>query len=403
MDINFYNFLITFYSYILSFQRKRAASQEKRKARRQFNFSPDDPNVQQKVTDLVEDLSSRPTKSKTSVRKLRYLKRVLESLSAGKGIPVKGAKVANQIQPKPQASKPAQQKKVPQPKPANKQKKVPQPKSADKPEQEEVEIDDSVDEEEESDDNDATLDTSTLTQEDSDDLNDDDQDEEDDDDDEEDDDDDEEDDDGAENDSEDDDAEDDDAEDDDDDEDENDNEDEKQESNNVQAKPSKPVPPPKDNNDEKKKRYVLFVANLPWTCKREDITEHFKKVGELVDVRIPMSQENKPRGFAYVEVKDQQAFEVNTIIQSYVNGINISIIFLQKGLSLEGTFIGGRPIRVQYSESGKKKSEYAKNNFKAKNFKLQAMRAKGQLNGSVRHDQKRSFRRGKQQRFNSSQ
>lgn len=114
----------------------------------------------------------------------------------------------------------------------------------------------------------------------------------------------------------------DDAEDDDDDEEEDDDNEEEesdseeasddakpQEQEVVKQKPAAPAPKP-NNSDGKKKRFVVFVGNLPFTANREEIGEHFKKVGEIVDIRIPMSQDNKPRGFAYVEVRDQPAYEV---------------------------------------------------------------------------------------------
>lgn len=60
------------------------------------------------------------------------------------------------------------------------------------------------------------------------------------------------------------------------------------------------------------------------------------------------------------------------------------------------SFLKGRRINVLYTQGGKKKGEEQKNKIKAKNFKLKAMREGGQLLGSKKQTQKRSFRRKKQ-------
>lgn len=60
------------------------------------------------------------------------------------------------------------------------------------------------------------------------------------------------------------------------------------------------------------------------------------------------------------------------------------------------TFLKGRRINVLYTTGGKKKNEDKKEKVKVKNLKLQAMRKQGQLVGSVKETNKRSFRRKKQ-------
>lgn len=68
-----------------------------------------------------------------------------------------------------------------------------------------------------------------------------------------------------------------------------------------------------NDQDEKEKmtRFVVFVGNLPYTATRNEIEEHFNKVGEIVDVRIPTKKDtNKPQGFGYVELKSQESYEV---------------------------------------------------------------------------------------------
>lgn len=134
----------------------------------------------------------------------------------------------------------------------------------------------------------------------------------------------------------------------------------------------------KDNNIVQKdqKRYVLFVGNLPYDVTKAELVEHFQKTGEIRHIRIPTDkQSNKPRGFAYVELANEDSY--------------------QRGLSLHHTFVKGRRINVLYTQGGKKQGEEKKKDVKSKNFKLQAMRKQGQLAGSVKENQKRSFRRNK--------
>lgn len=69
-----------------------------------------------------------------------------------------------------------------------------------------------------------------------------------------------------------------------------------------------------DSNETAKgkpSRYVVFVGNLPYTATKEEIMEHFKKVGDIVDIRVPTDKDSKkPKGFAYVELKNEPAYQV---------------------------------------------------------------------------------------------
>ncbi|XP_017875375.1 nucleolin-like [Ceratina calcarata] len=109
---------------------------------------------------------------------------------------------------------------------------------------------------------------------------------------------------------------------------------------------------------ENKKRYVLFVGNLPYTATPEEIKKHFlTKVSEVANIRIPKRDDNKPRGFAYVELNNSTDYE--------------------KGLALNHSFISGRRINVQYSAPNKKEGV-------AKNFKMHALQKAGMLAGGKR-------------------
>ncbi len=53
---------------------------------------------------------------------------------------------------------------------------------------------------------------------------------------------------------------------------------------------------------------TLYVGNLPWGTKAEDLDEAFGAYGEVVSSRIITDrQTGRSRGFGFVEVKDEDA------------------------------------------------------------------------------------------------
>ncbi|XP_076280202.1 uncharacterized protein LOC143208991 [Lasioglossum baleicum] len=131
----------------------------------------------------------------------------------------------------------------------------------------------------------------------------------------------------------------------------------------VKTKDAQSEPKQAPEQGGKKKRYVLFVGNLPFNVTPEEIKKHFlTKVSQIVDIRIPKSKDNAPRGFAYVELGNHTDYE--------------------KAIALNNSFVNGRRINVQYSGSNKKETV-------AKNQKLQALHKAGKLGGG----QKTNFRK----------
>ncbi|XP_078047615.1 uncharacterized protein LOC144475516 [Augochlora pura] len=140
-------------------------------------------------------------------------------------------------------------------------------------------------------------------------------------------------------------------------------EDDDEEVQEIKAKDAQSISKQNVEQGGKKKRFVLFVGNLPFTVTQEEIKKHFlTKASQIVDIRIPKTKENAPRGFAYVELGNQTDFE--------------------KAMSLNNSFVNGRRIKVQYSGSNKKETV-------AKNQKLQALQKAGKLAGG----QKRNFQK----------
>lgn len=53
---------------------------------------------------------------------------------------------------------------------------------------------------------------------------------------------------------------------------------------------------------------TLYVGNLPWATKSEDLTEAFAAHGEVISSRIITDRETgRSRGFGFVEVNDEDA------------------------------------------------------------------------------------------------
>lgn len=56
---------------------------------------------------------------------------------------------------------------------------------------------------------------------------------------------------------------------------------------------------------------TLYVGNLPWATKAEELAEAFSRFGEVLDSRIITDkQTGRSRGFGFVEVKDEDADEM---------------------------------------------------------------------------------------------
>lgn len=77
---------------------------------------------------------------------------------------------------------------------------------------------------------------------------------------------------------------------------------------------------------------TLYVGNLPWATKAEDLKEIFSQYGEVISSRVITDRETgRSRGFGFVEVTDED-FE-NMIA------------------ALNGTEMGGRVLTVNEAKA----------------------------------------------------
>jgi len=76
----------------------------------------------------------------------------------------------------------------------------------------------------------------------------------------------------------------------------------------------------------------LYVGNLPWRTTEQELTDLFSQYGEVTSVKIITDRETgRSRGFAFVEMS---------------NGGD-------EALSLDGTELGGRTLKVNHARPKK--------------------------------------------------
>lgn len=77
---------------------------------------------------------------------------------------------------------------------------------------------------------------------------------------------------------------------------------------------------------------TLYVGNLPWATRAEDLQEVFSQHGEIISARVITDRETgRSRGFGFVEVADE---DVDAIIAA-----------------MNGTELNGRVITVNEARS----------------------------------------------------
>ncbi len=84
---------------------------------------------------------------------------------------------------------------------------------------------------------------------------------------------------------------------------------------------------------------TLYVGNLPWATKAEDLERVFGAYGEVMSSRIITDrQTGRSRGFGFVEVKDEDA-------EAMINALN--------GTELEGRVITVNEARARTENNGR--------------------------------------------------
>lgn len=51
----------------------------------------------------------------------------------------------------------------------------------------------------------------------------------------------------------------------------------------------------------------LFVGGLPWSMRGKELREHFEAAGEVVYSKVILDEQNRSRGFGFVEMGSEDA------------------------------------------------------------------------------------------------
>lgn len=82
---------------------------------------------------------------------------------------------------------------------------------------------------------------------------------------------------------------------------------------------------------------LLYVGNIPWRSSWQDIKDHFREVGSVIRVDIPLDKETRrSRGFATVlyEKKEDAAAAIEKLNNTEMNGRPITVRYDQ--------YVGGK-------------------------------------------------------------
>jgi len=97
----------------------------------------------------------------------------------------------------------------------------------------------------------------------------------------------------------------------------------------------------------------LFVGNMPYGATDADLRSHFAQVGEPSQIVIPVDRETgRPRGFAFVEMGDQESAQraISELDKHQYGGRSLTVneakpMEPRNGGGRNGSFGGGRQRR----------------------------------------------------------
>merc|ERR1712032_150326 len=79
---------------------------------------------------------------------------------------------------------------------------------------------------------------------------------------------------------------------------------------------------------------TVFVGGIPWSCSEETLKKDFSECGEIVKLNMPMNEEGKPKGIAFITYKTKAGVE--------------------GALKFDGDDYGGRTLKVNLANQGGK-------------------------------------------------
>ena len=85
------------------------------------------------------------------------------------------------------------------------------------------------------------------------------------------------------------------------------------------------------NKNNPKSEFSIFVGNLSFKSKENDIRKFFSDCGQVLDIRIAKNEDGKMKGFAHVDFDSKEAVD--------------------KAIEKNGEMLGGRELRIDASTS----------------------------------------------------
>jgi nucleolin len=82
---------------------------------------------------------------------------------------------------------------------------------------------------------------------------------------------------------------------------------------------------------------TVFVSSLAWASSEDDIRAHFADCGNIIGFKLPLNEQNKPKGIAFVDFDTCEAANA--------------------ACGLAGSQLGGREIRVELSSHAKSRPD----------------------------------------------
>ncbi|XP_055329297.1 cleavage stimulation factor subunit 2 tau variant-like isoform X2 [Paramacrobiotus metropolitanus] len=106
--------------------------------------------------------------------------------------------------------------------------------------------------------------------------------------------------------------------------------------------------------DQLQRSRSVYIGNLPWDIKEDDLKEVFARVGTIVSLRMPNDPESgKSRGFAFCEYRDQES--VNVAIKHFngyeLLGRKIRVDSAANNQDKDAKIVGPPPVDNQFGEA----------------------------------------------------
>jgi nucleolin len=90
---------------------------------------------------------------------------------------------------------------------------------------------------------------------------------------------------------------------------------------------------PRESRGKGDNQLTVFVGNISFSSTKQSLEDIFRECGKIKDVRIPVRDDGKPRGFAHIEFEEQSAVD--------------------KALKMNGTELDGRNLKVDVAGNNK--------------------------------------------------